>query len=102
MKFVQACLVTGLVIGIPCVGFAQQSKGSPSDIKYCDALSKAYSSLFPAMEAMPASDAVTMNRCDTDTRASIAALEKKLKGKKIEPPPHESVAQQTGSTGNPR
>ena len=54
MKFAQACLVTGLVIGIPCVGFAQQSKGSPSDIKYCDALSKAYSSLFPAMEAMPA------------------------------------------------
>jgi hypothetical protein len=28
MKFVQTCLVTGLVIGIPCAGFAQQSKGS--------------------------------------------------------------------------
>jgi glutathione peroxidase-family protein len=83
MKFVQTCLVTGLVIGIPCAGFAQQSKGSPSDIKYCDALSKAYSSLFPAMEAMPASDAVTMNRCDTDTRVSIATLEEKLRGKKI-------------------
>jgi hypothetical protein len=102
MKFVQACLVTGLLIGIPCVGFAQQSNGSPPDIKYCDALSKAYSSLFPVMEGMPASDAVTMNRCNTDTRASIAALEKKLKDKKIEPPPHESVAQQAGSTGNPR
>jgi hypothetical protein len=99
MKFMQACLVAGLVIGIPCVGFAQQSKGSPSDVKYCDALSKAYSSLFPAMEAMPASDAVTMNRCDTDTRVSIATLEEKLKGKKIEPPPHEGFAQQTASTG---
>jgi len=30
---------------------------------------------------------------------SIATLEEKLKGKKIEPPPHESFAQQTGSTG---
>ena len=102
MKFAHACLVTGLVIGIPCAGFAQQIKGSPSDIKYCDALSKAYSSLFPAMEAMPASDAVTMNRCDTDTRASIATLEEKLRGKKIEPPSHESFAQQVGLTGNIR
>ena len=92
MKFAQACLVTGLVIGIPCVGFAQQSKGSPSDIKYCDALSKAYSSLFPAMEAMPASDAVTMNRCDTHPRVSIVTLEDKLKNKKIELPPHVGVA----------
>ncbi len=33
------------------------------------------------------------------TRVSIATLEEKLKGKKIEPPPHESFAQQTGSTG---
>ena len=102
MKFAHACLVTGLVIGIPCAGFAQQIKGSPSDIKYCDALSKAYSSLFPAIEAMPASDAVTMNRCDTDTRVSIATLEEKLRGKKIEPPPHESFAQQVGLTGNIR
>jgi hypothetical protein len=75
---------------------------NPSDIKYCDALSKVYSSLFPVMERMPASDAVTMNRCNTDTRASIATLEEKLRDKKIEPPPHESVAQQTGSTGNTR
>src|SRR4051794_2189390 len=102
MTFVQVYLATGLVIGIPCVGFAQQSKGSPSDIEYCDALSKVYSSLFPVMEGMPASDAVTMNRCNTDTRASIATLEEKLRDKKIEPPPHESVAQQTGSTGNTR
>jgi hypothetical protein len=43
-----------------------------------------------------------MNRCNTDTRASIATLEEKLRDKKIEPPPHESVAQQTGSTGNTR
>ena len=98
MKFMQACLVTGLVIGIPCVGFAQQSKGSPSDVKYCDALSKAYSSLFPVMEAMPVSDAVAMSRCDTDTRVSIATLEGKLKGKKIEPLPHEGFAQQSGSS----
>src|ERR1700730_1144289 len=99
MKFAHTCLVTSLVIGIPCAGFAQQSKGSPSYIKYCDSLSKAYSSLFPAMEAMPVSDAVMMNRCDTDTRVSIAMLEQKLKGKKIEPPPHESFAQQSGSSG---
>jgi hypothetical protein len=83
MKFMQACLVTGLIIGIPCIAFAQQSKGSPSDIKYCNALSKAYSSLFPAMEAMPVSDAMMMDRCESDTGVSIATLEQKLKGKKM-------------------
>jgi hypothetical protein len=92
MKFVQACLVTGLVFGIPAVTSAQQIKASPSDIVYCNALGKAYSSMFPAMEAMPASDAVTMNRCDTHTRVSIVTLEDKLKNKKIELPPHVGVA----------
>src|SRR5258708_33216115 len=102
MKFAHACLVTGLVIGVPCAGFAQQIKGSPPDIKYCDALGKADSSLFPAMEALPASDAVTMNRCDTDTRVSIATLEEQLRGTKIEPPPHDSFAHHGRSIGNIR
>ena len=44
------------------ISAAQQAKGSPSDIKYCNALGKAYSSMFPVMEGMPASDAVAMSR----------------------------------------
>ena len=62
MKFVQVCLATGLVFGIPFLAAAQQAKGSPSDIKYCNALGKAYSSMFPVMEGMPVSDAVAMSR----------------------------------------
>jgi hypothetical protein len=72
---------------------AQQSvaKGSPSDIKYCDALAK---------EGMAASDVVLLSRCDTETQATISALEHKLKDKKIDLPPDGRVAQPPGSTGN--
>jgi hypothetical protein len=72
----------------------------PSDIKYCNALAKSYSSLFPVQEGMPAADVVTLSRCDSDPQATIAALERKLKDKKIELPSDARIAQPPGSTGN--
>ena len=54
----------------------------------------------PANEAMTAADATTLSRCDSDPQATIAALERKLKDKKIELPPDDSIAQSQGSTRN--
>jgi hypothetical protein len=52
----------------------------------------------PANEAMTAADATTLSRCDSDPQATIAALERNLKDKKIELPPDDRVAQSPGST----
>jgi hypothetical protein len=41
-----------------------------------------------------------LSRCDSDPQATIAALERKLKDKKIELPPDDRVAQSPGSTRN--
>jgi hypothetical protein len=102
MKSVRFGLMTALAFGLPLAATAQQSvaKGTPSDIKYCDALAKSYSSMFPAQEAMAASDVVLLGRCDTDTQATIVALEHKLKDKKIDLPPDGRVAQPPGSSRN--
>ncbi len=54
----------------------------------------------PANEAMTAADATTLSRCDSDPQATIAALERKLKDKKIELPPDDRIAQSPGSTRN--
>ena len=102
MKSVSFAVMTALAFGLPLAATAQQSvaKGTPSDIKYCAAMAKSYSSLFPAQEGMAASDVVLLSRCDTDTQATIAALEHKLKDKKIDLPSDGRVAQPPGSTGN--
>jgi len=102
MKIVNLCLMTGLAFGLPFAASAQQNvaKATPADIKYCNALAKSYSSLFPAQEGMAVSDVVLLSRCDTDTQATIAALEHKLKDKKIDLPSDGRVAQPPGSTGN--
>jgi hypothetical protein len=102
MKIVKLCLVTGLAFGLPFAAAAQQNvaKGTPSDIKYCNALAKSYSSMFPVQQGMPASDVVTLSRCDSDPQATIAALERKLKDKNIELPPNDGVAQPPGSSRN--
>lgn len=95
MKSVTFGLMTALAFGLPVAATAQQSiaKGGPSDVKYCDALAKSYSSMFPAQEAMAASDVVLVSRCGTDTQTTIAALEHKLKDKKIDLPSDGRVAQ---------
>jgi hypothetical protein len=95
MKIAHICLMTGFALGFPLVAAAQQSasKASAADISYCKTLARTYTRLFPAQEGMPISDVMSIERCDTDPRTSIAALETKLRGKRIELPPHEGVAQ---------
>jgi hypothetical protein len=102
MKSLRFGLMTALAFGLPLAATAQQSvaKGTPSDIRYCDALAKSYSSLFPAQEGMAASDVVLLSRCDSDTQATTVALEHKLKDKKIDLPSDGRVAQPPGSTRN--
>ena len=102
MKIMKSCLMMGLAFGLPFAAAAQQNvaKGTPSDIKYCNALAKSYSSLYPANEGMPVADAAIMSRCDGDPLGTIAALERKLKDKKIDLPPDDRVAHTPGSTRN--
>ncbi len=102
MRMVKFCLMTGLAFGLPFAAAAQQNiaNGTPADIKYCNALAKSYLSLYPAQEGMTAADVTTLSRCDSDTKATIAALERKLKDKKIELAPDDRVAQPPGSTRN--
>jgi hypothetical protein len=41
-----------------------------------------------------------LSRCDSDPQATTAALERKMKDKKMELPPNDRVAQPPGSTRN--
>ncbi len=101
MKIVSFCLMTALAFGLPFAASAQQNgAGGPADIKYCNALGKSYQSLFPLQEGMPVGDVVTLSRCETEPKAVIALLEKKLADKKIDLPHDDRVAQPPGSTGN--
>jgi hypothetical protein len=99
MKIPSLCLMTVLTFGLPLAASAQQNvaRGGAADVKYCNALAKSYSSMFPAQEGMAASDVVTLSRCDSDTQATIATLEKKLGDKKIDLPHDDRVAQPPGS-----
>jgi hypothetical protein len=101
MRIVKFCLMTGLAFGLPFAAAAQHNvvTGTPSDIKYCNALAKSYSSLYPVNEAMPVADAMLLSQCNSDPQATIAALERKLKDEKIELPPNDrGIAQSPGST----
>jgi len=100
MRIGKFCLMTGLAFGLPFAAAAQHNvaTGTPSDIKYCNALAKSYSSMFPVNEGMPVADVILLSRCDSDPQATIAALERKLKDEKIELPPDNGIAQPPGST----
>jgi hypothetical protein len=102
MRMVKFCLMTGLAFGLPFAAAAAQNvaKGTPSDIKYCNALAKSYSSLYPANEGMSVADATILTQCDSDAQATIAVLERKLKDKKINLPPDDRVAHTPGSIRN--
>jgi len=101
MRMMKFCLMTGFAFGLPFAAVAQNvAKGTPSDIKYCNARAKSYSSLYPVQEGMTAADVATLSRCDSDAQATIAALEKKLKDKKIDLPPDDRVAHTPDSTRN--
>jgi hypothetical protein len=101
MTLVRFGLITALAFGLPVAATAQQriANGSPSDVKYCNALAKSYSTMFPAQEGMAASDVVLLSRCDSDTQATIATLEHKLKDKKIDLPSDGRLAQPPGPAG---
>jgi hypothetical protein len=78
-----------------------RSKTSPGlRKKVCNALAKSYQSLFPTQEGMPVGDVVTLSRCNTEPKATIALLEKKLADKRIDLPHDDRVAQPPGSTSN--
>ena len=101
MKIVSFCLATGLACGVALSASAQQngSTETAGDIRYCNALARSYQSMHPAQEGMPASDVVTLSKCDTDPRPTIALLEKKLTDKKIDLPHDDRIAQPPGPAG---
>jgi hypothetical protein len=102
MKIVNYCLIAGLTFGLPLAAAAQQNAATAnaSDVKYCQTLAQAYGSMLPAQEAPVAGNTVSLGRCDTDTQATIATLETKMKAQKFDLPPRQGVARSTGSTGN--
>jgi hypothetical protein len=105
MRIANLCLVMAAVSGFPVVAAAQQNaaEGRAADIKYCNALVRSYQSTHPVQQGMPASDAVTLSRCNTDPQPTIAELERKLTDKKITLPADDrGVAQQPPARGNQR
>lgn len=104
MKFAHVCLITGLTLGFPLFAVAQQgpSEAAAGDAKYCSALARAYQSTFPTQEGMPVSDVVMLSQCDSNPRATIPALEKKLTDKKVSLPADDRVAHQPGAPANQR
>jgi hypothetical protein len=102
MKIVDYCLIAGLAFGLPLAAAAQQNAvtGSAADVKYCETLAQTYSSMLPSQEAPVAANAVSFSRCNTDTQATIATLESKMKAQKFDLPPRQGMAHSTGSTGN--
>jgi hypothetical protein len=87
------------VAGLAATASAQQSAGSESqaDSRYCSTLAKLYQSMYPVQEGMSASDVTLMDGCSTNTRATIAALQKKLTDKKIALPPESGIAHSSPS-----
>ena len=100
MKIVSFCLVTGLGLGIAVSALAQNAAGGAAgDVKYCNALARSYQGMVPVQAGMPASDVVLLSRCESEPKATIAALEKKLTDKKIDLPHDDRIAQPAGATG---
>jgi hypothetical protein len=100
MKIFKFCLLMSLALGLPFAAATQQNvaKATPSDIQYCHALSHTYSYMWSSNEGMPVAETFALGQCDTDTQKTIATLEKRMKGQKIELPPRQGVAQAPGST----
>ena len=96
-------VMTALAFGLPLAATAQQSVAKGSALGY-QVLRRDWPrptrACFPRRRGWHASDVVLLSRCDTDTQATIAALEHKLKDKKIDLPSDGRVAQPPGSTGN--
>jgi hypothetical protein len=88
-------MISVLATGLAFTASAQQSVESDShaDSRYSSTLARLYQSMHPAQEGMSASDVTPLDGCATNTRATIAELQKKLTDKKIALPPEPRVAQ---------
>ena len=101
MKIVSFCLVAGLGLGMATSAFAQSAAGGPAgDVKYCNALARSYQGMVPVQEGMPASDVVLLSKCESEPKATIAPLERKLTDKKVDLPHDDRIAQPPNSTRN--
>src|SRR5262249_24253974 len=100
MKVISLCWIAGLTLALPMAGAAQQraqQETSASDLRYCHALSHAYSSMWSNNAGMPVGEAFTLGQCDSDTQKTIATLEQRMKDQKIELPPRQGLAQAPAS-----
>ena len=99
MKMVKFSLFAAVTCGLALPALAQ-SPQSAGDVKYCNALARTYQSMQPVQEGMPASDVVTLSQCESNSRQTIAVLEKKLTDKKIALPHDDRLAEQPGASGS--
>lgn len=95
MKIVVFCVTTGLAFSLPFAAFAQQTAatGTAADTQYCRSLGRTFNSLFPKNGIPAVGDDATIEQCNSNPRAAIPVLEKKLTDWKIELPPDTRVAQ---------
>lgn len=94
MKVFGLSLILVLATSAMLTASAQQGATSDpaADSRYCGTLAKLYQSMYPTQEVMSVSDVTLLSGCETNTRATIAALQKKLADKKISLPPEPSIA----------
>jgi len=93
MKPTVPCLIIAVTLGVAHAAAAQQAIASDADdVQYCRTLARTYQSLHPVQQGVNVSDAVMLNGCESDTKATIAALEHRLADQKIDLPQHPAVA----------
>ena len=84
-------LVAVVALGTASPAGAQQTADAAA-IDYCRALQRTYESLHPVQQGRRVSEATLPSGCTSDTRATIAALERKFADQKIDLPPHPAMA----------
>jgi hypothetical protein len=93
MKLTVPCLIIAVTLGVAHAAAAQQAVASDAaDMQYCRALARHYESLHPVQQGVRVADAVMLNGCEKDTKASIGALEHRMADQKIDLPQHPAVA----------
>ncbi len=93
MKPTVPCLIIAVTLAVAHPAAAQQAIASDaSDPEYCRTLARTYQSLHPVQQGVNVSDAVMLNGCESDTKATIAALEHRMADQKIDLPQHPAVA----------
>ncbi len=101
MKPTVPCLIIAVTLGVAHAAAAQQAIASDAaDMQYCRTLARNYQSLHPVQQGVRASDAVMLNGCESDTKATIAALEHRMADQKIDLPQQPAVAS-SNVTGQP-